>query len=360
MHKQFFNEDFYNASQKSIFDDPRFLLADKAGLQITDMGLFKSLREESFPGQLPEKIPGIGSVVKASNRAYAGMANSMRWNLFTKFADNSNSWENPKLLAAWADFVNTGTGRASLGPLERSAVNLNRLFFSPRLMASRLKLLNPIYYTKLPAPVRREALKSSIAMATEVGTVAALINFAGKNMFDGKVSVGTDPTNADFGKARIGDTRIDFTAGFGAYIRLLAQIASQTYTSSTTGAKTKLGEGYKPLTAHDLAIRFAESKLAPGPSFVADLLKGKTWEGDPLTFKNTVLPRFTPMLFGDLLDVIGGGDATVGTISSILNFYGSGSMTYGDKTKKTTGSSFKDGSTFSKGSTFKGGSSFGK
>ncbi len=72
----------------------------------------------------------------------------------------------------------------------------------------------------------------------------------------GKVDVEVDPRSPDFGKARIGNTRYDMLGGFGQYLRLGAQIGTQSTISSTTGKKTKLGSGFGERRSTDVLVGF--------------------------------------------------------------------------------------------------------
>ena len=183
-----------------------------------------------------------------------------------------------------------------MGALEGSAVALNSVFFAPRLMASRLNILNPLYYTKLAPPVRKEALKSLFATGSIVGTVLTLAKLNG-------AEVGIDPRSADFGKMKLGNTRYDILGGTQQYIRAAAQLITGEHISSTTGVKTTMGEGYKPLTRLDIASRFFETKETPIASFVTALLKGQDALGKKLDISKEVADRFTPMVIQDMKDL---------------------------------------------------------
>jgi hypothetical protein len=74
-----------------------------------------------------------------------------------------------------ANFVNTFSGRGSLGKLEGSALALNTAFFAPRLMASKVKILaSPLTYMMATPQLRKEVLKSLLAITTFGSTVLGL------------------------------------------------------------------------------------------------------------------------------------------------------------------------------------------
>ena len=119
---------------------------------------------------LAERIPIIGRIVRASGRAYTGVADKIRADLFDymiKYGEQFKIPDKNRYLKSAADFINTATGRGRIPfGLERSAIALNSFFFSPRLLFSRLHLVNPIYYGNLHPIARREALKSLISSGT--------------------------------------------------------------------------------------------------------------------------------------------------------------------------------------------------
>src|SRR5262245_58743088 len=185
--------------------------AEKSGLSLTDLTDL-SKREEAVMSTWAEKVP----LVRRSNRAYTAFLNKLRADTFDSLVNETKSFgvdtkTNLPLARSLAEFINTATGRGSLGKLERAAVPLNTLLFSPRLIASRLKMLDPRMYLMGPKVVRREAIKSLFAIAGIGNTITQLGKMAGG-------TVDNDPNSSDFGKLRVGNTRIDPYAGFQQYI----------------------------------------------------------------------------------------------------------------------------------------------
>ncbi len=300
MFKYAFNEKSYQGLMEDIAKRPTYSLMKESGLSLTDIGTTLSGREEKFMSNLAEKIPVLGHIVRGSNRAYTGFLNKLRADVFDDmvgFAQKQGLKIEGKLLTDMGNFISAATGRGKLpGALEHSAVALNTVFFSPRLMASRLNLLNPIYYTKLDPFVRKEALKSLFTFA---GTATSVITLAKL----GGADVGTEPRSADFGKIKLGNTRYDILGGFQQYLRLAAQLITGEHISSTTGVKTTVGEGYKPLTRADILGRFLEIKEAPVVTFALGLLKGQSNLGQEFNIPQEVASRFTPMVIQDMVDL---------------------------------------------------------
>lgn len=301
MFKAFGSEKAYEAIQEAITKRPSFELMDESGLAITDMGGVAT-REERFSSNLAEKIPLLGVGVRSSGRAYNAFLTKLRADVFddliTKATAQGLDPENDLALAkSIAKFVNVGTGRGDLPAfLAGAGPFLNTILFSPKLMSSRLTLLNPMYYVKQPPFVRKEALKSMLSFAGTGATVASLAKLAGAD-------VSLDPRGSDFGKIRIGNTRIDVWGGFQQYIRMATQLATGEYKSATSGKEYTLGEGYKPTTRYDILLRQVESKLAPLPSFATTILKQQNYKGEPVSIPKEVAERFTPMVVTDMIEL---------------------------------------------------------
>lgn len=323
--KELGSEEAYKANMDVLSKHPNFNLAKESGVSFTDIGNIMTQREERFASSWAEIIPGV----RASGRAYTGFANKFRMDIFNSLLKDAetqglNPRNNMKLLKGIVELVNNGTGRGSLGGLERSSLALNAFFFSPRLMSSRLKLLNPVYYIKQDPFVRKEALKS---LLTFVGTTTTILTLAKL----GGAEVETDPRSADFAKIKIGKTRIDILGGFQQYIRLAAQLASGKIVSSTTGKTLTLGEGYKPLTRLDILGRAIEYKEAPIFSFATMMLRGKTSLGEDIEIGKEIGKRFIPMMTQDIYDIATEQPELLPI--SPLGFFGFGMQTYGPKRK---------------------------
>lgn len=337
-----FNKGSFEKAMQEITQRPNFPLMQEFKLAITDIGKGIANREEAFISKFAEKIPGI----QASERAYIGGLNKLRADVFDsmlrdalnqgviKLGANSEVLEGADVIKNIANFINVASGRGSLGlkSLEKAAPALNAAFFSPRLIASRLTLLNPAYYARLDPFTRRQALKSLFSVISLGATTLTLAKLAGAD-------IGINPTSSDFGKIKIGNTRIDVWGGFQQYIRSLAQIVSGKYTSSTTGKEIQLGEGYNATTRKDILQRVVESKLAPVPAFLNTYLQGKNIEGQPPDFKAEALTRITPFLLQDTYDLIKEDPRLVPI--SVLDAFGVGVQTYGPSTNSN--SAFKSG-----------------
>ncbi len=304
------------AVHETIESSPNFNLSQESGLALTDLAGITN-REEQFMSSWAERIPGIGRGVRASNRAYVGFLNKLRSDTFSSLVDNAEKaaikleklatnpaeiqaakLANPKtnsvLAEELANFVNTATGRGSLGKLEQSATALNSMLFSPRLIASRVQMLNPATYINASPVVRKEYLKSLLAIATAGTTVSQLGRLAGG-------TVDTNPTSADAGKVKFGNTRLDPYGGFQQYLVAASRLISGEQTSSTSGNTYELGSRYGLPTRLDVGLTFGSNKLAPVPKFAWDLLDAS--KSRPFTVSEEAARLFVPIVIQDIYDL---------------------------------------------------------
>lgn len=301
MFKAFASEKSFKEVQESVMRMKTHELAKDSGLALGELDSVLTKREEQFMSGWAEKIPVAGKLIRASGRAYTAFLNKLRADVFEDLVTKAdalgrNTPKDPGLMKEIAKYVNAATGRGSLGSLEKAAPALNAFFFSPRLMASRLTLLNPNFYIKADPFVRKEALKDLLRFGGTALTVLGLADAAGAD-------VGTNPTSADFGKIKIGSTRIDIGGGFQQYLRMGAQLISGKYTSTQSGKEFTLGEGYKPVTRLDILQRQVESKEAPIFSFITTLLRGQDGAGEKINVGDEIKSRFVPMIAQDMLEI---------------------------------------------------------
>lgn len=302
--KQFqtaFSEDAFKKAQVEIQTDPMYSLVKDSKLALTDLGEKLSKREEAFTSTWIEKIPILGEIPRGSARAYTTFLNKLRFDTFKSMVKEAqiigrDPTKNPELLKNIANFINTATGRGRLGKLEPATNTLAQGLFSPRLIASRISLLNPAYYAKLDPFVRKEALKSLFAFTALGLGVLGLAKMNG-------AEVESDPRSSDFGKIKVGRTRIDIWGGFQQYIRLAAQFITNQKKSTTTGEIKDLNEGFNAESRYGTLTKFAESKAAPIPSFILDWLKNENFEGDKFDLTDEAVSRMAPILAKDIYDL---------------------------------------------------------
>ena len=268
-------------------------------------------REEAFRSNLAEKIPILGRLVRASDRAYTVFLNRLRADTFDSLATKLGRTGT----ATDADFkglaraVNTLTGRGPLPKNEGLATLLNATLFSPRLLFARFR--TPVDLARAPASVRRELTGNVVStFAAGMAGLAAL-------KASGLADVEMNPKSSDFGKARIGNIRLDPWGGFQQIARYLAQI--------TTGERKATGSGnIRDADRIELGQDFLNSKLAPVPGALLDLIRGRTFLGEEVTgtakpeFDDAITSRLVPFVLQDIND----GLREAGLMGAALGFPG--------------------------------------
>lgn len=343
MFKSFGSEKAFKGVQQSIEASPYFPLMQESGLHLTDLGSM-STREEAFMSNWAESGKPLGYIhpalqkgyantmgraVRASDRAYTGFLNKLRADSFSALIESAKLQglepeKNLYLTKELANYVNNATGRGSLGRLEKSAVALNDVFFSPRLIASRVNMLNPMTYANASPMVRKEYLKSLFAIAgTGVG-VAALGKLAG-----GEVE--NDPESTDFGKVKFGNTRLDPYGGFQQYIVPAVNLITNKKVSTYSGHEYELGSRYGLSTKGDILFGkrgTLPNKFAPVPKFAWDWLFANKADKPPFNAKTELGSMVVPMIIQDTYDVAKENPRLL-PITIPVGTFGMGVQTYG-------------------------------
>jgi len=362
MFQASFSEKAYNRWFENLKESPNYELMKESGLAITDKdNPHLSQKEEAYMSNLPQRIPLLGRLIKGSERAYSMFLNKMRADLFNNFTalmqKDGRNFENSKTeYKELASYINNITGRGDLGETMNQATPLlSGLFFSPRLMASRINTLTylaqPRFYKSLPKEVRLDYFKSLLATAGVGLTILALAKAGGAETED-------DPRSPDFGKIKSGNTRWDIWGGHQQYIRLAAMLITGQKKSSTSGAIINM-DGKTPFAGTRLTAlsSFLRGKSAPVASVMWDILDGKTTTGDKLTTKwkgddgevgmgKYLLQHLTPLTFSGMDESIKDqGWKSLFTVT-VPNAFGVGTQTYAAKEAKTF--DIKDPVTFKK------------
>lgn len=313
-------------------------IAEELGVKMTDV---INTREEAIVSSLAERIPGYGRYVKASNRAYTGFLNSLRKTKFEQLMDGARaSGDDPEtnlvLGKQIADFVNNATGRGSLKyfnnkiNLEPVAQVLGNTLYSPRALSAKLAFVNPTNYTTAEPLVRNEYWKGLARIGTSWGA------FTGLASLSPDVSVSLDANNSDFGKIRIGNTRIDPGAGWQQLMVLFHRELPQSLggggTTSSTGRPGQPGKftpfGSNPMAATRLSLpgRYVYNQLNPSLRFVFDMLSATSKE--PLDLTDRSLQMLLPMYAEDIAKAAEDDSATAEFFAPLLSSMGAGVQNY--------------------------------
>ena len=281
-------------------------------------------REEVFMSRLARRIPGV----KVSERGYVTFLNKLRFDVMNHIYEGwvkSGKEVSDADLSSLANFINAATGRGRLPKAaQRYAPLLNATFFSPRLQLSRFDA--PLQLVQGTRLVRQQAARD---LALFVSTGVGVLSLLGLN--EG-VTVETDPRSSDFGKIRVGNSRIEFWASYQPLARYVAQLMTGQRKTTATGGIIEARRG-------NTLLRYFRSKLAPVPGFAVDALTGKNFIGEEFAAPkerfghevpgalNLALETFVPLFIQDLTEAIeveGGRGAAM----TAPGFFGAGVQTY--------------------------------
>jgi hypothetical protein len=160
----------FDAMMADIKNHPDYGYLEKSGLAILDphAHLFNQ-REEQFIGtEIADQIPGVRNLVDASAYAYTGFANTLRANEFYGQLEHLKAAGveiDEKLVKDLAKVINNSTGRGDLGRFESVGKELSTGLFAPRLIASRVNMMDPRYYHNLEPAARKEAVRQLLGLS---------------------------------------------------------------------------------------------------------------------------------------------------------------------------------------------------
>lgn len=353
MFKAGWSQTHYDRWFADLKEDPRYDTMQKSRLSISDsLNHDLTKREEDFMSSLSEKIPFIGkSVVKGSERSYTALLNKSRVDMFNYFANSMEqrglTFENsPKQYKAMAEYINNATGRSDFGEtLNRVAPILNSVFFSPRLIASRVNMLSywaqPRFWKTLPKEVKIDYFRNWLSLLAVGGTLMAVAKAGGAEVED-------DPRSSDFGKIKSGNTRWDIWGGAQPYARVMAQVVSGSRKSTKSGKIYELnGDDIFGETRAGVITDFFRNKLAPVPGAAVDILSGRTGIGDKIVYQwggagdkeisldQYVKQRVLPMTITGTQEAMKDAGVKALFTVGIPSTFGVGTQTY--ENKSTTG-----------------------
>ena len=285
--------------------------------------------EEAFPSTLPENIPLIGRVFKASNTSFTGFLYRQRADIFDAYINIMDKYgldiNDKKELISIGKVINSLTGRGNLGALEPAANVINNVFFSPRYIKSHIDFLTAHAFDKdVTSFAKKQAAVNLVKVI--LGTSAVLIIAKAIN----SDSVEEDPRSADFGKIKIGNTRFDFTGGMSSLATLVFRQISGASKSSSTGRVAELNSGnFGSQTRLDVLYDFFENKLSPVSSVVRDLLKGEDFNGNKPTVLGELNNLFMPLPITNYKELSNDPNSAPILLAMLADAVGIGTNTYG-------------------------------
>lgn len=311
----FKDEEAYQQMRAWMRGDPDYdLIANKSGLSITELGskLFK--REEAIQSNLVEKAweygltrtMGIPNFVRASNRAYTGFINHLRWKsmkdgLAAMRMAGVDPLENLDEVKNFAKLINILTGRATVDneTVESLLKGGSAIFFSPRKSLATAQVFNPAMYANpwVAKRARMMALKKVLGATLYTAAIIGVARAMGSD-------VNLDKTATDFGLISVGDTKFDVSGGSLTWLRFMGRMyEGQKLTSTDRVVDLTKGAGYGNQTRLSLFLEFLRNKLAPGiPTAIANAMAGSDPVGRPVTLTGALRDNFVPMTIDDFID----------------------------------------------------------
>lgn len=283
-------------------------------------------REENYMSNYAEVFPGVAQ----SQRAAVTLLNKSRADggkdIYSKIERLTKAPPTEADVDSIVKWMSISTGR---GPLPENAAEvaslLNNLFFSPRFLSSIIARLNPRTYMSLTPAVRREAFRDMASFFGLGMTGITGLALAGKSGLIPDVHVEHDYRSSDFGRVRLGQTRIDPWAGFQPLARFGAQLI--------TGQSKNAAGDIMPRDRASTLMNFARGKLGPPPSFIVDALTGTTFLGEEVDvvggqgLDRAAASRLAPLFLQDLADAIV-ADGSLGVLKAAPAAFGMGATTY--------------------------------
>jgi hypothetical protein len=252
----------------------------------------------------------------------------LRKQFTSEAAMNLNPYHNEVLAKEIGDFMNTATGHAPLRThflphksweinLEKASSVLAATMFSPGLLFSRIRMLNPSTYIMASPYVRKQYTKAALSAAAAWAGFTTIAEMAGAD-------VGRDPTSADFGKIKVGNTRIDPGAGFLQFAVLYNRMYQGGYSSSATGEFHRFGEGFQAETQLSNLLRFGSNKLNPFFKFAHDVMDATEYK--PFHVGDRTAQLFVPLFTQDVIGVVSETPELIPWLVPML--FGVGAQTY--------------------------------
>jgi hypothetical protein len=338
--KSLVDEDIAKYSVKIFEDNPDAALFEYANIKpkrsVGGTGTLGKGEELYSEGALLRMVPGLKTVIKLSERHFSTFLNLQRYEIYypmvrewkklypelaqeiienkgirveipvngmptpspfyatdAAMKETAKAIENLDILGDWSNVL---TGAGDLPKfLKNHGQTLNTILYASKLLWSRGSYIPKgiIYSFKNPA-MRKEVAAEIAGLTTMTLGILVAAKQAGAD-------VEIDPRSTDFGKIRVGDTRIDFMGGFQPYIRYTAQII-------TGQRKSASGRLYE-VSPKDTFGRFLRAKESPAVGLIHDMWAGETFigEGTDLSKENVARiawQKFIPLFIQDVTDAV--------------------------------------------------------
>jgi hypothetical protein len=266
--------------------------------------------EEAFPSQLPEKIPLLGRLYKASESAYNGAALRIRADIADRLIEQveKNGIDVKDKDTGLGTMINAMTGRGKVFMTPEQSKAMNVLVFSVKYAKANFDVLTAHALDKKMDPkVKRMAAENLVKV---IGTVAGVMTLS-KLLDDDSVEL--DPRSSDFGKLKLGvkhDITVNLTAGMGSIVTLASRIVP-TMHNGKLGFWKKVGNKYTDIgkgkfgvgNPLDAIVSFMTGKASPVAATVLNLWKNRTYQGEKPTVANTAEGLLVPIPIQNMIQL---------------------------------------------------------
>jgi hypothetical protein len=313
-----------DAVMAKVYSNPNYIDGsyEKSGILKKD--------EEQFPTSLPERIPVVGRIFKASESAFKGSAVVMRTGIYDLLEKTARSNGVDTADDIWrkdiGSIINSVTARGK-GKITES--ELTRLvLWAPKMLKGNIDVLTAHFGGAglKTSFARKQAWGNLTKIVAETVGAVIIINALRPD------TVETDPRRSDFLKVKINDTRFDITAGKASIITLMARlITGQTKTQSGDIKKINSGD-YGSSTLFDVGINFIINKTTPIARTAIDFLKGTDFKFEKTTVKGELFNKLPISIqnFYELKD----NPSSEALLGAFVDLFGINSNTYKKKLPK--------------------------
>lgn len=351
MLRSFSERGFANV-EAEIKSHPQFEEAKQNGVEFTGIDKLDprlSKREEGYLGSgfidaiSKGKLNPLRYTVKplkdVSERTFVSFLDSQRMRIYAQQASAIRSMRGltdaqvKEALKAQAKLVNMATGRGSLGKRGNEFMPaLNIAMFSPRLLASRIQLLNkmfnPVAWANTPKGARKLMMIDNAKFLGFTLFTLGLARAAG-------AAVNLDPDDSEFLKIKVGNTRYDTLTGLQQPMRFFLRMVG--YGGGQVGGAMRGGETYSGDPASDILLDFTRSKTSPEVGYLWDAIEGKNrLTGKKFDAKMDALRLAIPLPAQDFQEAIKTDGVARGFVEAMPSLVGIGSQTYQGAAEKAT------------------------
>ena len=331
--KYFKSERAYRDLQEQIKNDPNALLHKEMGVEFNSLNQNRvSKRNEFFQSRLTKYIPWI----RPFERSFTGFLDKLKLDVtndvITQYKKAGYTFKkDPELYKATGSWINNATGEGNFRTpelhrmFEQASPVLGLGLFSPRLIVSRLQMINPYYYSRLPKPVRIMAAKDMLGFIGAGISLLTIAKIAGAD-------VELDPRSSDFMKVKVGATRLDPWGGMQQYFVLAARMKENETKSASGEIRSLNGETFPFKNRWDVAREtLLENKLNPTWQAIKGFLTQKEWASDePYGLDDATINLLVPLYYQDLIQATK-EQGVEGLMLGMPAMFGVGMQTYEQK-----------------------------